>query len=82
MEEYDRCPVTLTYVYTARNASKVMGCHGGFGRSSFFTKMGSMCVGISRVLSFPFFPLLFQIVKKRAGGKEKIVLLSSISNEK
>jgi hypothetical protein len=22
MEEYDRCPVTLTYVYTARNASK------------------------------------------------------------
>ena len=32
--------------------------------------MGSMCVGISRVLSFPFFPLLFQIVKKRSGGKE------------
>ncbi len=40
MEEYDRCPVTLTYVYTARNAGKVMGCHGGFEEEFFFYQNG------------------------------------------
>ena len=50
MEEYDRCPVTISYVYTAREASKVMGCHGGFVKMFWWSDLAKLCVGIGMIL--------------------------------
>ena len=52
MEEYDRCPITISSVYTAREASKVMGCHGGFVKKVLFDDLAKFCVGISMNLRF------------------------------